>query len=91
MTTKLTLEIDDELVERANAHARRTGLSVSQIVGGYFAELGAGDGAAVESTAAPRIGHRVELTPTVRSLYGCLAGSGVSEKDYFEYLERKHL
>jgi len=39
MQTKLTLRLDDELIERAKQYAQRTGRSVSQIVADYFALL----------------------------------------------------
>ena len=39
MQTKLTLRLDDELIDRAKEYAARTGRSVSQLVADYFALL----------------------------------------------------
>ncbi len=36
MQTKLTLRLDEALIQRAKAEARRTGKSVSQLVAEYF-------------------------------------------------------
>ena len=36
MQTKLTLQMDDELIARAKAHAKKRGKSVSQLVADYF-------------------------------------------------------
>lgn len=41
MQTKLTLRMEEELIARAKAFARRSGRSVSQIVADYFALLDA--------------------------------------------------
>jgi hypothetical protein len=40
MQTKLTLRLDEALVRRAKAYAKRTGKPVSQLVAEYFAVLG---------------------------------------------------
>lgn len=80
MQAKLTLRLDERLIRRAKAHARRTGKSVSQIVADYFAFLG----------QKPTDGNS-RLAPTVRSLRGMLRGSKVGIGDYRRYLEEKHL
>ena len=80
MQTKLTLRLDDELINRAKSYAKKRGKSVSQIVAGYFSLL---DDKPEKKTS--------EFTPIVRSLKGSLKGAKVGEKDYYEYLEEKHL
>jgi len=80
MQAKLTLRLDEKLIRRAKAHARRTGKSVSQIVADYFAFLGK------RSTNGDS-----KLTPTVRSLRGMLSGADVGIEEYHKYLEEKHL
>ncbi|MBI3303912.1 MAG: hypothetical protein HYZ72_17745 [Deltaproteobacteria bacterium] len=40
METKLILRLDEALVRRARAYAKRTGKPVSQLVAEYFAVLG---------------------------------------------------
>ena len=39
MQTKLTLRLDDDLIEKAKSYAKGTGRSVSQMVADYFALL----------------------------------------------------
>lgn len=80
MQTKLTLRIDDELINRAKSYAKKSGKSVSQIVAGYFSLLNDDS-----EKGTP------ELTPLVRSLKGSLKGANVGKKDYRKYLEEKHL
>ena len=80
MQTKLTLRLDDELINRAKSYAKKSGKSVSQIVAGYFSLLDADP----EREAS-------EFTPLVRSLKGSLKGAKVGKKDYHEYLEEKYL
>jgi hypothetical protein len=80
MQAKLTLRLEEKLIRRAKAHARRTGKSVSQIVADYFAFLGK------RTTDGDS-----KLTPTVKSLKGALSGSDVSREDYHGYLEEKYL
>ncbi len=80
MQTKLTLRLDDELINRAKSYAKKRGKSVSQIVAGYFSVLDAEP----EREAS-------EFTPLVRSLKGSLKSAKVAKKDYHEYLEEKYL
>ena len=39
MQTKLTLRVDEKLVKKAKAYAKKTGKSVSQLVAEYFSLL----------------------------------------------------
>ena len=80
MQTKLTLRLDEALVRRAKAYAKRTGKPVSQLVAEYFAVLG---------TQATR--PDFNLTPTVRRLKGALRGADVGVEDYRRHLEEKYL
>lgn len=80
MNVKLTLRLDQRLIERAKAYARRTGKSVSQIVAEYFSHLD-----------SPPAGDDLKLTPTVRSLKGALRGHRVDRSTYRRHLEDKYL
>jgi len=80
MHTKLTLRIDEDLIERAKAYSRASGKSVSQIVADYLALLPKRPG---------KGGARVP--PTVRSLRGMLRGAKVDEADYRRHLEDRYL
>lgn len=77
-TAKLTLRLDARLILRAKRYAKRSGKSVSSVVADYFTALGA-------SPDDPP-----SLPPKVRSLFGVLGGSTVTEADYLRHLETKH-
>ena len=79
MNTKLTLRLDDRLIERAKRYSERSGKSVSQLVADYFA--------LIESDASV---PGTELTPRVRAMIGSLKGSSVTEEDYRRHLEDKY-
>lgn len=79
MTTKLTLRIDEKLIERAKSHAQRTGKSVSRMVEDYFELLPRHEEPEEES-----------LTPIVRSLLGVLKNADIDEEDYRRHLEEKY-
>jgi len=78
MQTKLTLRLDDALIERAKAYAARSGRSVSALVADFFAQL--------DAPSTDEDG----LTPRVRALRGVMAGSQLDEVDYHAYLEAKY-
>ena len=80
MQTKLTLRMDDELINRAKSYAKKRGKSVSQVVAGYFSVLDKKPGR-----------EKPELTPLVRSLKGSLKGAKVGKEVYHKYLEEKYL
>ncbi|HEY5113772.1 MAG TPA: DUF6364 family protein [Coriobacteriia bacterium] len=77
MNTKLTLRMDDALIERAKQYSDRSGKSLSRLVSEFFS--------AIDAPAAP-----ADLTPRVRSLVGALSGSPLDEDDYRRHLEEKH-
>ena len=77
MQTKLTLRLDSQLIERAKAHARSRGKSVSQMVAGYFSVL-------------DRHEEGDSLEPITRSLRGILRGVDLGDSDYRQHLEDKH-
>lgn len=78
--TKLTLRLDDRLIESAKRYSARSGKSVSRIVADYFAVI-----------QNERMNEGHDLTPVVRTLKGLLKNRGVSEADYHGHLEKKHL
>jgi len=80
MQTKLTLRLEDQLIEQAKSYAADAGKSVSQIVAEYFKLLTAQK----NKTSSP-------ATPVTQSLRGLLRESKLDEKDYKKYLEEKHL
>jgi len=80
MQTKLTLRLEEQLIEQAKSYAARAGKSVSQIVADYFKML--------TSEKKTKISPS---TPITQSLRGLLRESKLDEKDYKKYLEEKHL
>ncbi|MBI2875796.1 MAG: antitoxin [Candidatus Tectomicrobia bacterium] len=75
MQTKLTLRIDENLVEFGKHWARTRGKSLSQLVADYLSFL----------TTLPK--NEEELPPRTWGLLGI--ARGVDEEDYYRYLEEK--
>lgn len=79
MNKKLTLRLDDRLIDRAKRYSDRSGKSISQLVSDYFALI---------ETDEPIPG--TELTPRVRAMIGSLKGASATEEDYRQHLEEKY-
>jgi antitoxin component of RelBE/YafQ-DinJ toxin-antitoxin module len=81
MKAKLTLKLDNEVLERAKAYAKRQGCSLSQLVETYLATL--------PREVRP---SEIHLTGVVAELAGVLAGAKIDEAkdDYAEYLSKKY-
>lgn len=83
MQTKLTLRLEEQLIENAKLFAKQSGKSLSQMVADYFAQL-------EKNTLSPE----KNLPPITASLKGALqlnSSQNVDEKDYHAYLESKYL
>jgi len=80
MNSKLTLRLDDSLIETAKQYSARNGKSLSQTVADYFTII-----------KNEKMNQSTALTPTVSSLKGVLEGTTVNETDYHRHLEEKHL
>lgn len=78
MKSKLTLRMNDDAIKRAKRYAAQRGISVSKLVENFFAALEADDSG------------EIEMSPLVRSLWGTLEDSDVSEEDYRDHLEEKY-
>lgn len=81
MDTKLTLKLDQEIIERAKQYASKKKVSLSRIVENYLQVL-------TKESASDEI----EISPYVKSL-----SSGVKipdnldyKKEYSDYLAKKH-
>jgi hypothetical protein len=79
MNTKLTLRVNDMLIETAKTEASRRGKSVSQMVGEFFDSL----------TQKSEVAQA--LPPITASLVGMLKGKGISESSYKRHLREKYL
>jgi uncharacterized protein DUF6364 len=86
MQTKLTLRLDDALIEKAKSWAKDRRISLSQAVADLFAQLPEKKS---HQTPSP-------FSPWTRSLIGAAANKGkapTDEKvrhDYLDYLAAKH-
>ena len=80
MQSKLTLRMDDNLIESAKAWSAQSGKSISRIVADLFTLM---------QQQEPRSGQE-DLSPTVRSLKGILKGHQVDEAEYRDYLAEKY-
>lgn len=80
MNTKLTLRLDDNLIESAKEYSAKTGKSVSKIVSDFFVII-----------KNEKLKKGYQVTPTAQSLKGILKDSNFSENDYKKYLEEKYL
>jgi hypothetical protein len=78
MHTKLTLRLDDTLVERAKQEAARRGKSVSRMFADYIDSL------------RPDAKRARNLPPVTASLRGVLRGRRVSVADYRKHLREKY-
>ena len=78
MQTKLTLRLEDTLIQQAKSYAKQHDKSLSQVVADYFQIL-------TEQSKKP------EIAPITKSLVGVLGDSNIDEKDYKKHLEEKYL
>jgi len=80
MNTKLTLRLDDHLIESAKEYSAKTGKSVSKIVSDFFVII-----------KNEKLKKNNPVTPTVQSLKGILKDSQFTENDYRNHIEEKYL
>lgn len=80
MNTKLTLRMDDKLIESAKQYSAQSGKSISKIVADLFTII---------KNEKTKKQHK--LTPTVQSLRGIMRSKKVSGNDYKKHLENKYL
>lgn len=79
MNTKLTLRLDDHLIESAKEYSAKTGKSVSKIVADFFIII-----------KNEKLKKSYPVTPTVQLLQGVLKESNFAETDYKKHLEEKY-
>ena len=80
MQTKLTLRLDDELIDKAKHYSKEHGYSVSQLVAEFFARL-----TRQETPISPAV-----TGPITHSLRGVLKNQDCSEEDYRQHLDQKY-
>jgi len=85
MQTKLTLRLEEELIEDAKAYAAEHGRSLSQLVADYFQALSARRQAPPPAQATPILDGLVSL------LASQAARTPPGEDDYYRHIAAKHL
>ena len=78
MQTKLTLRLEDSLIQQAKSYAKQHDKSLSQVVADYFQIL-------TQQT------RKSSISPITRSLIGILDSNNVDENDFKKHLEEKYL
>jgi hypothetical protein len=79
MDAKLTLRLEEKLIDQAKDEARKRGTSVSKLVAAYFRSLD------------PRTPKTIPSYPPITSkLVGALRGN-LDPEDYRKHLEEKYL
>ena len=81
MNSKLTLRLDENLIQSAKSYSAKTGKSVSKIVADYFT--------LIDKKLSGN--KQRKISPLTRPLRGALKKGKVSEEDYKIYLEEKYL
>ena len=74
--SKLTLSVDEAVVNRAKRYAKARGTSISKLVETYL------------SSVSEPASSRTANTPVLRSVRGLLKSADV--KDYKQYIEKKY-
>lgn len=80
MTTKLTLTVEKDVIERAKSYAKNSGRSLSELIEQYL------------DTLTQENSHQ-EISPKLKKLIGVvkLPKDFDEEKELLSYLENKHL
>lgn len=78
MQTKLTLRLEDSLIQQAKNYAKQHDKSLSQVVADYFQVL-------------THQSNKPLTAPITQSLIGVLDASNFDETDYKKHLEEKYL
>lgn len=80
MSDKLTLRIEQKLIQRAKKYASKKGTSVSKLVADYF-----------QAIDAEESESNLSLPPVTKALSGILNADKVTEDDYKAHLADKYL
>lgn len=78
MNTKLTLNLDKEVIEEAKAYAKNNQVSLSKLIENYL-----------HSLTKVRKTNRV-VSPLVESLTGIIPSDYDEKTDYREYIDKKY-
>ncbi|MEX2350635.1 MAG: DUF6364 family protein [Flavobacteriaceae bacterium] len=81
MDTKLTLKLNQEVIEKAKFYAKSNHTSLSKLIENYL-----------NSLTQKEQKSEIEVSPLVSSLTGVISDQSVNDfkKEYREYLEKKY-
>lgn len=80
MNTKLTLNLDKEIIEEAKTYAKSHRVSLSKLIENYLNSV-------IRETKQ----QTTTVSPLVESLTGIIPSTTDERKDYRDYLEKKYL
>jgi hypothetical protein len=79
MNTKLTLNIDQNIIEEAKSYAKNNSVSLSKLIENYLLSLTAKDS------------KKTKISPLVESLTGVISLEDTDyKKEYSDYLSKKY-
>lgn len=78
MSTKLTLNLNKEIIEEAKSYAKSHQTSLSKLIENYLSSL-----TSVSKKKSP-------VSPLVESLTGIIPNEYDEKKDYREYIDKKY-
>ena len=83
METRLTLKLNESVIEKAKEYAKMHNISLSKMVEQYLSSI------VVKSEVSPK---EIELTPLVKELSGVIKipADYNYKEDYIDYLEKKY-
>lgn len=79
MNTKLTLNLDKEIIEDAKTYAKSHRVSLSKLIENYLQSLTRGSQ------------KKSDVSPLVESLTGIIPSNYDEKRDYREYIDKKYM
>lgn len=79
MNTKLTLNLDKEIIEDAKTYAKSHRVSLSKLIENYLQSLTRGSQ------------KKSDVSPLVESLTGIIPSDYDEKRDYREYIDKKYM
>lgn len=80
MDTKLTLKLEDSIIEQAKRYAKEHNISLSKLIESYL-----------KAITTNQNDQEHEISPLVQNLTGVISESKNDKKDYTNYLNKKYL
>lgn len=80
MDTKLTLKLDNSIIELAKLYAKDNNISLSRLIENYLQAI----------TTKKKKKKKIKISPLVESLTGVIDSEGNSREKYTDYLSEKY-